>query len=94
MSLRWKKAERETGLARIGAGPRSSYLWDGTQVYAHIHALGGDCRGPLQGWFWSRPGDELGPHINTAWNPVATEAEAKKQALDYIKSLLKDKKGV
>lgn len=87
--LRWKKEPAQTGLARIGAGPRGSKYWDGETEYAHTHAKGGDWREPLQGWFLSCPPQDGIPHRNTCDEPLfETEAEAKKAAAAYIKECL------
>lgn len=91
MRLRWKKSEKEKGLSAIGAGPRSSKLTDGKKDYAMVYAIGGNCRGPLRGWYWVKPTDELGPYINTSNNPVPTEEEAKAQALAFVKKSISKK---
>jgi hypothetical protein len=38
--LTWKKEDAETGLRRVGAGPRGSKLHDGATTYARVSALG------------------------------------------------------
>lgn len=90
MGLRWKKKLAETGLSKIGSGPRGSYYHDGSNEYSATYASGGDWRGPLRGWYWMCPvfrknGVEVIPYRNTHDQLCETEAEAKKQAADYVK---------
>ena len=88
MTLRWKKQPRETGLRSVGAGPRSSDLWDGVKKYATVSALGGGWRGPLTGWYWVCGTDAVGEYRNTCGEPKPTEAEAKAEAMAWIKARL------
>ena len=84
--LRWKKDKPETGLARIGAGPRSSSLTDGEKVYARVIASGGDWRGKLQGWFWVCGTNVFGEYMNTCNDLATDEATAKAQAIEFVKA--------
>ena len=86
--LRWKKDPRETGLAAIGAGPRSSRLQYG-QIEASVNALGGGWR-PLRGWYWVVKSP--GCFRNTCDTPYKTEEEAKAQAMQYVKQIIKETK--
>lgn len=88
MRLRWKLDEKQTGLSAIGAGPRGSWLHDGTTRYAHVAALGGGWR-PMLGWYWVAGWESSVPHINTCGTPCATVEQAKKQAMAYVKKHLK-----
>ena len=82
--LRWKKDKPATGLASVGAGPRSSKYHDGEKTYATVSADGGGFRGPVTGWYWVAGWDSDVPYRNTCHEPADTEAEAKKQAQDYV----------
>ncbi len=85
MRLRWKLNPRETGLARVGAGPRGSTLRDGSgKRYATVSALGSG----HDGWFWVAGWGSGVPHKNTCDAPCATVEEAKAQAMAYVKSHL------
>lgn len=88
MKLRWKKLPKETGLARVGAGPRGSVLHDGKREYASVYALGGDWRGPLRGWYWVCPTDAVGEYRNTYKTPLSDESAAKAEALAFIRERL------
>lgn len=85
--LRWKKDPRETGLAAIGAGPRSSRL-KCNEIDASVNALGGTWREPIRGWYWvvTAPGR----YKNTCNTPCETEEEAKAQAIQYVKKIIKE----
>lgn len=83
--LRWKREEPARGLASVGAGPRSSWLHDGEKRYACVSALGRGINAP---WYWVSGWDSGVPRENTYDRPVATEAEAKRQALDHVKEYL------
>ena len=87
MALRWKKQPRETGLRSIGSGPQSSDLWDGTKVYATVAAIGGNWRdSTIRGWYWHTM--DLPEYMNTHGAPKPTEAEAKAEAMAWIKARL------
>jgi len=88
VKLRWKKHPAPQGLYRIGHGPRSSDLWDGEKVYATVSPIGGGWRGPVIGWYWSCGADAVGEWHNTARSPKPTEAEAKAEAMAWIKARL------
>lgn len=93
--LRWKKDEAATGLARIGAGPRSSMLHDGVTKYASVYAHHRFGRGGMTGWYWVARNDEAGvPLKNTCNTPYKTEDEAKAAALEYVKACLAGKAAV
>ena len=85
MRLRWKLNPRETGLARVVAGPRGSSLRDESgKKYAAVSVLGRW----RDGWFWVAGWDSDVPYQNTCDAPCATVEEAKAQALAYVKSHL------
>ena len=87
MRLRWKLEDRETGLRAICAGPRGSYLHDGTETFARIQACGRFS--DKTGWFWYASNDNHGiPLFNSARTPVQTADEAKAQAMAYVKKHL------
>lgn len=86
--LRWKMVPKETGLSRVGAGPRSSILHDGEREYARVYPLGGGWRGPVHGWYFVCPADSVGGHMNTCDDPADDEATAKKQAMAFVKARL------
>jgi hypothetical protein len=87
MRLRWKKNDRERGLARVGAGPRGSVLRDGTTIYATVNASGGGWR-PLRGWYFVTMQDVTGRWVNTCNDLVPDEATAKANALACVKAQL------
>ena len=79
-------APKETGLRRIGAGPRHHYLHVTKDDYvASVFPIGGNWAAPLKGWAWSVPAQAWTPHVNTYETPVATAEEAKAAAMAYIK---------
>lgn len=82
MALRWKREPAQTGLMRVTAGPRGSKLHDGVTRYASVHC------GKNGEWFWSAPLSPGVPYKNPYKTPFATEAEAKKAAMDYVKACL------
>ena len=82
--LRWKREAAETGLRRVGAGPRGYFYYDGTVKYASVSALGGGWYGPVRGWYWVTGWNSSVPHMNTCCTPCATPEEAKKQAAAYV----------
>ena len=86
--LRWKLGYKPTGLSVIGSGPRSSILWDGETKYAHVNPIGGGSHGPVTGWYWVCSSDAPGGYVNTCNDPRTTEAEAKADAMAWIKSKL------
>lgn len=87
--LRWKKNPQETGLRRIGCGPRGSRLHDGKKEYARVLPLGGDWRGPVRGWYFVCSLNSVGEYANTCNEPAPDEATAKAQAMEFVKSRLK-----
>lgn len=84
MRLTWKKNAPETGLRRIGSGPRGSKLHDGVKTYATVSALGGGMYGPVRGWYWVSGWSSGVPYKNTCQTPEATEDDAKKAAREYV----------
>ena len=72
MKLRWKKEEKETGLRRICAPPRGSFLHDGKDRFATVSSFGHEREGNK--WYWSAPSFPWMPLANTCRTPVATEA--------------------
>lgn len=87
--MRWKKDAAETGLLRVGAGPRGSKLRDSNQEWAWVTAIGGGWR-ELKGWYFVVPSGLPIPYMNTCGSPVETEKEAKQQAMDYVKKHRKE----
>lgn len=81
MGMRWKMADRETGLRAIGAPPRSHWLRDGDRRIA--------CVSPINrsgsGWYWVAGWDSGIPYRNTCGEPVQTAEDAKAAALAYVK---------
>lgn len=86
--LRWKREPAETGLRRIGAGPRGSFLHDGERTYATVSALGGDWRMPLKGWYFVVGWDSGVPRFNSYETPAPDEKTAKEQAMAYVREHL------
>lgn len=86
--LRWKKLPKETGLSRVGAGPRGSILHDGKHPYAWVYPVGGDWRGPVRGWYFVCPADSEVGYKNTCDDPADDEATAKAQAMKFVKARL------
>ena len=82
MRLRWKKEPRKTGLSRYLAGPRRSKLYDGTTEYARVQPLGSRVSSPRWLWFW------VAFDKNTCNEPCEEEAEAKAQAMAFVKKKL------
>lgn len=87
MRLRWKKNEKETGLAAVTAGPRGSYYHDGNLKYASVNPLGGGWH-KLRGWYFVAGWDSNVPHYNSCNEPCETEGEAKILAQEYVKNNL------
>ena len=85
--LRWKKVPKETGLSRVGAGPRGRILYNEEHVYAWVYPLGGGWRGPVRGWYFVCPVDSVVGYKNTCGDP-ADEATAKKQAMAFVRERL------
>ena len=89
MALRWKKDPAPTGLARVTAGPRGSSLRiDGGMRVATVR-----CRwsllNPVKEWFWVAGWEHPDiPHRNTCNEPSPTEADAKAEALAYVRKYL------
>lgn len=77
--LRWKLKPAQKGLSRIGCLPRGSLLTDGAKTYATISAL------RESGWYWVAGWDSDVPYQNTCNEPSATEDDAKKAAMAYVK---------
>lgn len=85
--LRWKKRPPETGLRRIGAGPRSSDYTDGVTIYASVSAHSFRHTGK-KGWWWVALSTTGGPPYNRSDLQGLTEDEAKQQAQEYVKAAL------
>ena len=82
--LRWKKKPRETGMKSAFLVLRGSRLHDGTTEYASVNALlRGFC---YVGWYWVAFG--VGEYKNSCNEPCAEEAEAKAQAMAFVKKKL------
>jgi hypothetical protein len=82
MAVRWKLDAPETGLRRIGALPRGSYLHDGRGAnhwILRVQPLRGKYRGAVKGWYWYGLGQ------NTRHNPAPTMEAAKAEALAFYK---------
>lgn len=83
----FKLKPAETGLRRVGAGPRSSHINLNGSPIGSVCALGGGWRGPVRGWYWVihadavRPGSPL---MNTCHKPAKSADEAKAQAKKWI----------
>ena len=90
MALRWKKDPKETGLRAIGAGPRGSTLREGDKEYAHVSSLGGGWQGGVRGWYFTCGTDAFGEYVNTCNNPAPDEKTAKRQAMELVKSKIKE----
>lgn len=82
--MRWRKEPKETGLRAVLARPRSSFLRDqsGKRFACVSQLLDG-------GWYWVAGWDSPVPYQNTCHEPVATEKEAKAQAMAYVRAHLK-----
>lgn len=87
--MRWKKDAPETGLRRVGAGPRGSKLRDSNQEWAWVHAIGGGWH-EFKGWYFVVPSGLPIPYANSCRTPVETEKEAKQQAMEYVKKHRKE----
>lgn len=89
--LRWKKVPQETGLSAVARDPahRPSRLHDGTRRYATVYSHGYNVLSRSEGWYWVAIDQDVGvPYRNTCGSPVATEAEAKAAALEYVRTCL------
>lgn len=86
--LRWKRDTKPTGLARIGAPPAGSTLFDGEVRFAVTMASSVRAGAPANRWYWVAGWRSPVPHHNTADAPCATEAEAKLQAMAYVRANL------
>jgi hypothetical protein len=88
--LRWKKDPPVTGLARIGASPRGSKYWDGETVFARIANVGkGWRKTEKEGWFFTSNVDGW-EYKNSVKDGIReTEAEAKKDAVAWVKASMK-----
>lgn len=87
--IRWKRQPRQTGLAGIGSAPPGWDLHDGETTYAWVSPLGGNWQRELAGWYWVVP--EIGgmtAYQNTSGSPCSSPEEAKKQAMEYVKTCL------
>jgi hypothetical protein len=85
MAARWKLNPHETGLRRVGAGPRGSKLFDDGKEVASVSALGGGFCGPVTGWMWVC---RHAGGVKNTWNePAATAEEAKRQAMAFYKKI-------
>ena len=87
IGLRWKKDPRETGLRAVGSGERGSTLTDGNIRYATVSAMRNGF-GPTIGWYWVAGWESAVPYFNSCGSPAASEHEAKKAALSYVKEKL------
>ena len=84
--LRWRKDEPVRGLARIGAGPRGSTLFDanGTR-FATVNTL----RRGVGSWYWVAGWGAVSPRYNSCNEQRSlTEVEAKAAALAYVRAAL------
>ena len=70
--LRFRRQERERGLARIGAAPRGWDLMYGDENVGYVSPLGGGWRGEVSGWYFVACRDNLIPLLNTCYQPNAT----------------------
>ena len=84
MAMRWKMAERETGLRAIGAPPRSHWLRKDGKRLACVSPI--DRRG--SGWYWVAGWDSGIPHMNTCGSPEETVEAAKAAATAYVRKHL------
>lgn len=83
MRLRWKLDAPETGLRRIVARPRTSWLHDGEKRYACVSEVRQTHQ--TTWWYWVAGWDSDVPHMNTCSHPVATADEAKQAAMAYVR---------
>ena len=85
--LRWRLDPREAGLAGAISGPRSSGLYANKTTKVAWVAANGRSRAS---WYWVAGWDMRGKvrHRNTCDQPCASEAEAKTQALEYVRACL------
>lgn len=86
MALRWKKRPARTGLGSVGAGPRSSNLWDGQTEFATVYAHSTRHSGKT-GWYWVAVGPGI-PYMNTGGLNGISEQDAKAEASAYVKKHL------
>lgn len=80
--LRWKKNPPETGLRAVVAGPRGSKLHDGETKFASVDYS------RYHGWYWVAGWGSGVPRYNSAGTPCESEAEAKRQAEEYVRACL------
>lgn len=77
--LRWRKAPRETGLARVCTGPRGAELRIGDDVLARVYYDRGSAA-----WTWVATSEKYGvPYKNTYLDPTSFIA-AKENAMAYV----------
>ncbi len=88
MGLRWKKHEKLTGLAAIGAGPRGSDYHDGVRTFAAVYPIAGARSWITVGWHFVIPSGSGIPYYNTAGKPVPDEITAKRDAEAHVKAAL------
>lgn len=84
--LRWKKRPPQTGLRSIGARHPGFEYHDGDLCYASVFEHSTRHTGKT-GWYWVARGEGI-PLVNTCKQEIATEAEAKQAAQDYVKKCL------
>ena len=82
MAMRWKMANRETGLRAVCAPPRSHWLREDGQRFACVSPI--DRSGSA--WYWVAGWGSGVPHKNTCDAPVPTIQEAKEAAAAYVKA--------
>lgn len=90
--LRWRKNPRERGLSAIGAGPPGSSLYDanGTRFATASAFRSGST---TKGWYWVAGWESGIPHKNTYASLVATEDDAKRDAIAYVRACLAKAEG-
>lgn len=90
--ITFKRKEKETGLAAVGAGPRGFDVKVDGRAVGHIYARGGDWRGPFQGWYYVLPQNAVpgSPHVNTsdAKELYSTEDEVKDAVKKHLVEFL------
>ena len=92
MSMRWRREPAATGLARIGAGPRSSGLYDGNAKYAMVSALRRSY--VTIGWYWVAGWNSNVPYKNSSNEKLTDEATAKANAMAYVRQYITKSIGI